>query len=189
MRNVLALLTVTSVLFAKHPLDQSSTLAAERFKLTAEFAKAQGDLRQSKDQAGKENAMRKLEEISSSAQDIIDKLVQANASVIQALDSPPDNVYGTYDPSATISSTVTKLTKDNQALSSIKLPTSAPFSPADINTIQVVLDRIKKSIDEHRHACANLETTISQRRRKPIEPPKNYPGGGYAPYRSTRPVR
>ena len=62
--------------------------------------------------------------------------------------------------------------RENRELAAISLPNVPPFNPQDMNRFQQGLDRVKRGIDEHRHAAGNHAATLVQRQRKPVSPTK-----------------
>ena len=175
----ICLLLVTVTASAQSSLNRYEELSPARAKLTSEFAKIQNQLR-SKERATITAGEKGLSQLAPKIESMRDDLVKANQRIIEALNpnyTPPgygsnDLFYGLYDPSATIVATLGKLMKENQELNALSLPNTAPFSPQDLNAYQKALDRMKRAIDEHRHAANNYETTVTQRQRKRAEPSK-----------------
>lgn len=179
-----SLFIITLTVSAQTSLDQSARLAEARTKLTSDFAKIQNQLR-SADSAERSAGETGLSQMEPKLDSIRDDLIDANQKLIEALNinyqpggySSASNAdirlfFGAYDPSATIVATLGKLMRENLELPKLSLPSSPPFSPQDLNTYQQVLDRLKKAIDEHKHAAANHSTTLLQRRRKAVTPSK-----------------
>lgn len=180
MRNLycLCLLAIATAVNAQTSLNRFDELSTARMKLTSEFAKIQDQLR-SKDDKVRSAGESGLSQLGPKVELMRDELISANQRIIEALNvnfKPPANsndyIFGAYDPSATIVTTLGKLLRENKELARISLPRTAPFSPQDLNTYQQVLDRLKRGIDEHRHSAINQATTLTQRQRKRAEPAK-----------------
>jgi superfamily I DNA and/or RNA helicase len=174
----IAILSASS--WAQSSLNQYKALAEKRTTLTAEFAKVQNQLKSSEPSSRKagENS---LSDLSQKVDSLTSDLITANKALIEAFNYryvyrlnyySDDLFFGAYDPSATIVSSLGKLLLENRELTAITLPNNPPFSPQDINKFQVKLDRLKRAIDEHRHAANNYATTVLQRQRKRAEPAK-----------------
>lgn len=172
MRTLLAalVLSIPSLLTAQSSLDQTKELSATRVELTSEFAKIQAQLR-SKEAADKSAGEAGLVQLAPRVEALRDQLVQANQGLIQAFSQQPF-FYGANDPSATIIASLGKMMRENRELAAISLPTVPPFNPQDMNRFQQGLDRVKRGIDEHRHAAGNHAATLVQRQRKPVSPTK-----------------
>ena len=166
---LLLALALPSLLSAQS-LDHSKELNERRMALTTAFAKAQSQLR-GKETADKMAGEAGLTELAAKVTALRDDVVQANEALIKGFNEQP-YFYGDRDPSATIKGSLAKMQADNSALDALTpLPSVAPFSPQDINKLQVALDRLKKAIEEHAKAGANYNTTLTQRKRKPVESP------------------
>lgn len=155
---------------AQGSLDQSKSLFETRTALTSEFAKIQAQLR-SKEAADRSAGEAGLAQLGPRVEALRDQLVGANQGLVSAFSSPP-YFHGAYDPSATIVKSLGKMMSENKELGAISLITVPPFNPQDINVYQRALDRLKRGIDEHRHAAGNHAATLIQRQRKPVQPTK-----------------
>jgi flagellar biosynthesis chaperone FliJ len=173
-------LLVTAAALAQSSLNRYDELSSARTQLTSEFAKIQDQLK-SKEDAKRSAGETGLSNLSAKVESLRDDLVKANQRLIEAFNvnyQPQSysvsNIYffGAYDPSATIVATLAKMMTENKVLAKITLADVPPFSPQDINNYQQVLDRLKRGIEEHRHAANNYDTTLTQRQRKPVKPAK-----------------
>jgi hypothetical protein len=173
MRNLIRCCVISLLVPAlvQASLDQSKTLTETRASLTSEFAKIQAQLR-SQDTAARSAGETGLADLGPKVEALRDRLVGANQALISAFSAPP-LFHGAYDPSATIVKSLGKMMTENRELASISLVTVPPFNPQDINGYQRALDRLKRGIDEHRHAAGNHSATVVQRQRKPVQPAKN----------------
>ena len=158
-----ALVLLAALAGAAPSYDQSAALNAERTAITSDFSAAQAALRSAKTTAASDAANLKLEDVAKRAVALRDRVVQANSSLVTILSTPP--FAGQRDSSATIKSTHAKLGSINSGLSSLGFTASPPFQPKDINAVQVILDRCKTGIEEHRHAAQNIETRLLELQR------------------------
>ena len=172
MRTLLAalVLSIPALSPAQSSVDRTKELSASRVELTSEFAKIQAQLR-SKEAAEKSAGEAGLVQLAPKVEALRDQLVQANQGLIQAFSQQP-YFYGAHDPSATILASLGKMLRENRELAAISLPAIPPFYPQDVNRFQQGLDRVKRGIDEHRHAAGNHAATLVQRQRKPVTPTK-----------------
>lgn len=166
MRSLAFLLLSVQAVLAAASFDRTATLSAERMSITSEFAVAQAALRNAKTAAAGDAAQQKLQDVSSKIIALRDKTVEANAELIRILSGQPGYPFlGERDPSATIKATYLKLRTINAGLTGLSFSATPPFQPKDINSLQVILDRTKTGIDEHRHAVQNIETRLAQLKR------------------------
>ena len=154
MKSFCFFLLGTASALAASGLDQSQTLGTARSLITADFAKAQSALRSAKDEAGRQASFKVFQDVSVRIAKLRSDVISANNAVVTALNTQRS---GTRDRSATIKVTTEKLTQANSLLSSLNLPTGPDFTTADINDLQKLVDKIKVTLDEHAHACANLK--------------------------------
>lgn len=141
-------------LAAQSSLDQSPQLNQERTAIASEFNQVQVRLRSAKTEAERQSTYPQIESIAKQTNALRAKIVTANEAVITELNRRRD---GVRDRSATIKAVTERLTKSNQFLSTLPLPVGPGFSPLEVNQIQRVLDTCKTSLDQHRHACQNLQ--------------------------------
>jgi hypothetical protein len=154
MKSFCFFLLGTAIALAASGLDQSQTLGTARSLITADFAKAQSALRSAKDEAGRQASFKVFQDVSVRIAKLRSDVISANNTVVTALNTQR---AGTRDRSATIKVTTEKLTLANSLLSSLNLPKGPDFTTADINDLQKLVDKIKVTLDEHAHACANLK--------------------------------
>ena len=154
MRIFCLFLLGSAFVLAASGLDQSQTLGTARSLITADFAKAQSALRSAKDEAGRQASFKVFQDVSVRIAKLRSDVISANNAVVTALNTQRS---GTRDRSATIKVTTEKLTLANSLLASLNLPTGPDFTTADINDLQKLVDKIKVTLDEHAHACANLK--------------------------------
>ena len=154
MKSLCLYLLGTTIVFAASGLDQSRALGTERSLITADFAKAQSTFRNAKDEAGRQASYKVFQDVSVRLSKLRADVISANSNVITALNTQRS---GTRDRSATIKVTTEKLTRANSVLSALNLPAGPDFTTADINDLQKLCDKIKVTLDEHTHACANLK--------------------------------
>jgi len=154
MRLFCLFLLGSAFVLAASGLDQSRALGAERSSVTADFAKAQAAFRSAKDEAGRQASYKVFQDVSVRIAKLRSDVISANNAVVTALNTQRS---GTRDRSATIKVTTEKLTLANSLLASLNLPTGPDFTTADINDLQKLVDKIKVTLDEHAHACANLK--------------------------------
>jgi hypothetical protein len=172
MRNLLSwcLVALVSPALAQGSLDRTKELTDARTPLTSDFAKIQAQLR-SQDTADRSAGETGLADLGPRILALRDQLVGANQALIQAFSAPP-LFHGAYDPSPTIVKSLGKMMTENRELAGITLGTVPPFNPQDINAYQRALDRVKRGIDEHRHAAGNHSASVVQRQRKSVPPAK-----------------
>jgi hypothetical protein len=154
MKSLCFYLLGTAIALAASGLDQSKALGAERSLITSDFAKAQSAFRSAKDEAGRQASYKVFQDVSARLSKLRSDVISANSNVITALNTQRS---GARDRSATIKVTTEKLTQANSMLSALNLPAGPDFSTADINDLQKLVDKIKVTLDEHAHACANLK--------------------------------
>ena len=156
----------TSLVAATGSYDQSAALAAERMTLTSEWAGVQAAIKNAKTTAQSDAAQQRMSDFATKVLALRDKTAAANANLISILSGQPGYPFsGDKDSSATIKATYLKLVPLNANLKSLSFTASPPYQPKDINALQILLDRTKTAIDEHRHASQNIATRLAQLRR------------------------
>lgn len=165
MRYVILLLLTTQVVLCASSFDRSSALIAERMAVTSDFAAAQAALKNAKTSFDSDAASTKLESVADKILSLRAKTVQANENLISILSGQGYPFSGERDPSATIKATYQKLRVINTSLNSLTFTANKPYQPRDVNTLQILLDRTKSAIDEHKHAVQNIETRLAQLKR------------------------
>ena len=163
MRHVVLLLLTTQAVFCASSFDRSKALIEERMAVTSDFAAAQAALKNAKSSVDIDAASAKVESVADKILSLRAKTVQANDNLISILSGYP--FAGDQDRSATIKATYQKLKVINAGLSRLSFTATAPYQPRDINTLQILLDRTKSAIDEHKHAVQNIETRLAQLKR------------------------
>jgi hypothetical protein len=147
LKYLLCLLSLCIVL--AQALDQSAPLMQERMKLTSEFARVSAGLRTAKTQAEREGAEARLGEHVQRVEELRRVINGANRIVLERL-TP------IFTRSATIKAAYEKLKNADSALAALSLPSGPSYSPQDINQIQIVLDRMKSTLELHKHGAANV---------------------------------
>ena len=163
MRHVVLLLLTTQAVFCASSFDRSKALIEERMAVTSDFAAAQAALKNAKSSVDIDAASAKVESVADKILSLRAKTVQANDNLISILSGYP--FAGDQDRSATIKATYQKLKVINAGLSRLSFTATAPYQPRDLNTLQILLDRTKSAIDEHKHAVQNIETRLAQLKR------------------------
>lgn len=165
MRHVVLLLLTTQAVFCASSFDRSKALIEERMAVTSDFAAAQAALKNAKSSVDIDAASAKVESVADKILSLRAKTVQANDNLISILSGQGYPFAGDQDKSATIKATYQKLKVINAGLSRLSFTATAPYQPRDINTLQILLDRTKSAIDEHKHAVQNIETRLAQLKR------------------------
>lgn len=133
---------------AAQSLDQSSRLMAERMKLTSEFARLSNSVRTAKTPGDADKANLALADLAERADNLRKEIKEANMPILIRLQP--------YAQSATIKAAYEKLRNADTALASLPLPSGPSFGPQELNQVQILLDRMKTTIEIHRHGAANV---------------------------------